>query len=72
MGVKGIKTLNAQAGAVSGICLSFNGWALKKKGPVYVSMFNPIGTVCSVVFSAVTLEDTISIGRYIVKIPSYC
>ncbi|KAL2595266.1 hypothetical protein AAZV13_11G030300 [Glycine max] len=50
------------AGAVSGICLSFNGWALKKKGPVYVSMFNPIGTVCSVVFSAVTLEDTISIG----------
>jgi len=71
MGVEGIiKTLNAQAGAVSGICLSFNGWALKKKGPVFVSMFSPIGTVCSVIFSVVTLEDTINIGRYIVKIPS--
>ncbi|KAH1267411.1 hypothetical protein AAZX31_01G195100 [Glycine max] len=50
------------AGAVSGICLSFNGWALKKKGPVFVSMFSPIGTVCSVIFSVVTLEDTINIG----------
>ncbi|TKY70826.1 WAT1-related protein [Spatholobus suberectus] len=50
------------AGAVSGICLSFNGWALKKRGPVFVSMFSPIGTVCSVIFSVVTLGDSISIG----------
>nr|KYP67162.1 Auxin-induced protein 5NG4 [Cajanus cajan] len=50
------------AGAVSGICLSFNGWALKKRGPVFVSMFSPIGTVCSVVFSVITLGDTIRIG----------
>ncbi|KAJ1375449.1 EamA domain [Sesbania bispinosa] len=49
-------------GAMSGICLSFNGWALKKRGPVFVSMFNPIGTVCSVIFSVVTLGDTINIG----------
>ncbi|KAK7406264.1 hypothetical protein VNO78_07887 [Psophocarpus tetragonolobus] len=50
------------AGAVSGICLSFNGWALKKKGPVFVSMFSPIGTVCSVIFSVVTVGETVSIG----------
>ncbi|XP_027337645.1 WAT1-related protein At5g47470-like [Abrus precatorius] len=50
------------AGSVTGICLSFNGWALEKRGPVLVSMFSPIGTVCSVFFSVVTLGDTINIG----------
>ncbi|KAL2348161.1 hypothetical protein Fmac_002161 [Flemingia macrophylla] len=49
-------------GAVSGICLSFNGWALKKRGPVFVSMFSPIGTVTSVVFSVTTLGDSFTIG----------
>ncbi|XP_027362609.1 WAT1-related protein At5g47470-like [Abrus precatorius] len=53
------------AGAVSGMCLSFNGWALKKRGPVFVSMFNPIGTVCSVIFSVVTTGDTINIGSLV-------
>ncbi|KAK7330768.1 hypothetical protein VNO77_24967 [Canavalia gladiata] len=50
------------AGAVSGICLSFHAWALEKRGPVLVSMFSPIGTVCSVIFSVVTVGDTINIG----------
>ncbi|KAG4933180.1 hypothetical protein JHK87_047182 [Glycine soja] len=52
------------AGAVSGICLSVNGWALEKRGPVLVSMFSPIGTVCSVLFSVVTLGQTINIGSF--------
>ncbi|XP_061341086.1 WAT1-related protein At5g47470-like [Gastrolobium bilobum] len=52
------------AGAVNGICLSFNGWALEKRGPVLVSMFSPVGTVCSVIFSVVTLRDTINIGSF--------
>lgn len=69
--IKGIEILNAQAGGVSGMSLSFNGWALKKRGPVFVSMFSPIGTVCSVLFSVFTLGDTINIGRFLVKIPSY-
>jgi hypothetical protein len=59
---------HAQAGGVSGISLSFNGWALKKRGPVFVSMFSPIGTVCSVIFSVFTLGNTINIGRYNIKI----
>ncbi|ESW29291.1 hypothetical protein PHAVU_002G058200 [Phaseolus vulgaris] len=50
------------AGAVGGICLSFNGWALKKRGPVFVSMFSPIGTVCSLIFSVIKLEERVSIG----------
>lgn len=52
-----------QGGAVSGACVSFNGWAMKKRGPVLVSMFNPISTVCSVILSVVTLGDTVKIGR---------
>ncbi|KAK2372304.1 Nodulin MtN21 /EamA transporter family protein [Trifolium repens] len=53
------------AGGVSGISLSFNGWALKKRGPVFVSMFSPIGTVCSVIFSLFTLGNTINIGSIV-------
>lgn len=49
-------------GTVSGACISFNGWAMKKKGPVLVSMFSPIGTVCSVVLSVITLGESISVG----------
>lgn len=49
---------------MGGACISFNGWAMKKKGPVLVSMFSPIGTVCSVVLSVITLGESISVGRY--------
>lgn len=45
--------------------MSFNGWAMKKRGPVLVSMFSPVGTVCSVVLSLVTLGESVTVGRYI-------
>ncbi|KAM1145821.1 hypothetical protein ACFX2I_037725 [Malus domestica] len=51
-------------GAVNGACVSFNGWAMKKRGPVLVSMFNPIGTVFSVVLSVITLGDAIGVGSF--------
>ncbi|KAI4377912.1 hypothetical protein MLD38_015468 [Melastoma candidum] len=50
------------AGIVSGTCVSFSGWAMKKRGPVLVSMFNPIATVCSIVISYITLGDTFHLG----------
>ncbi|OIV94069.1 hypothetical protein TanjilG_05449 [Lupinus angustifolius] len=62
--VKDLIAYSLLAGTVNGICLSFNGWALKKRGPVLVSMFSPIGTVCSVIFSYVTFGDTINIGSF--------
>lgn len=49
-------------GTVSGACVSFNGWAMKKRGPVLVSMFSPIATVISVVLSVITLGDSVDIG----------
>ncbi|KAM3734835.1 hypothetical protein ACB098_10G044100 [Castanea mollissima] len=50
------------AGAVSGSCLSFNNWAMKKRGPVLVSTFSPVSTVCSIIFSIATLGETVNIG----------
>lgn len=57
--------VDKKGGTISGACVSFNGWAMKKRGPVLVSMFSPIGTVCSLVLSVVTLGESINIGRYI-------
>ncbi|XP_022937578.1 WAT1-related protein At5g47470-like isoform X1 [Cucurbita moschata] len=53
------------SGTVSGACVSFNGWAMKKRGPVLVSMFSPIGTVCSLVLSVFTLGEPIKIGSLV-------
>jgi len=50
------------AGAVSGSCLSFNNWAMKKRGPVLVSTFSPVSTVCTIIFSVATLGETVNIG----------
>ncbi|KAK9102994.1 hypothetical protein Sjap_020248 [Stephania japonica] len=52
-------------GIVGGGCNSFGSWAMKEKGPVFVSTFGPIGTVFSVTISAVTLGDIISLGSLI-------
>ncbi|KAH9777243.1 WAT1-related protein [Citrus sinensis] len=52
----------ALGGMINGVCQSFNAWAIKKRGPVFVSMFSPIATVISVILSAITLGDSIDIG----------
>ncbi|XP_042510322.1 WAT1-related protein At5g47470-like isoform X2 [Macadamia integrifolia] len=49
-------------GIVGGGCTSFNTWTMKKRGPVFVSMFSPIGTVFSVVIACLTIGDSITIG----------
>ncbi|KAM7525566.1 hypothetical protein LguiA_015468 [Lonicera macranthoides] len=49
------------AGSISGACSSFSGWAMKKRGPVLVSMFSPIGSVISVILS-LFLGDSIDLG----------
>lgn len=62
VGLRKLLGFSLLGGTVSGACVSFNGWAMKKRGPVLVSMFSPIGTVLSVVISVITLGDTISFG----------
>ncbi|GAB4834993.1 hypothetical protein Ancab_033260 [Ancistrocladus abbreviatus] len=53
------------AGTISGTCVSFNGWAMKKRGPVLVSMFSPISTVISAALSAITLGEKIRLGSLV-------
>ncbi|XP_050945780.1 WAT1-related protein At5g47470 isoform X2 [Cucumis melo] len=61
LNIKDLFSYSLLGGIMSGISLSFNGWAMKKRGPVLVSIFSPIGTVFSVILSLFTLGDTISV-----------
>ncbi|KAI6702283.1 hypothetical protein NL676_011419 [Syzygium grande] len=47
-------------GVIGGSCIGFTCWAIKKRGAVLPSMFNPIATICSVIYSAIRLGDTIN------------
>lgn len=49
------------AGGISGMCVSVNAWAMKKRGPVMVSIFNPLGTVISAAIS-LSLGESIAAG----------
>ncbi|XP_047328349.1 WAT1-related protein At5g47470-like isoform X2 [Impatiens glandulifera] len=50
-------------GTINGSMISINLWAMKKKGPVFVSMFSPLSAVISAFISYFTLGETFSIGR---------
>ncbi|PKA46462.1 WAT1-related protein [Apostasia shenzhenica] len=49
-------------GMVIAICVAFQTWAVLRKGPVMVSMFSPIQTVCSAILSATILGQVIELG----------
>jgi len=40
-------------------------WACRKKGAVYVAMFNPLGIVIALAMGTVFLGDTLYLGRYV-------
>lgn len=64
LGVRELLGFSFLAGSVNGVCVTFNGWAMKKRGPVLVSIFNPIGTVITVVLSVITIGNSISMGSF--------
>lgn len=49
---------------MSSVCIMFQTWALEKKGPVMVSMFNPMQTVGTAIFSVLFLGGAMHLGRY--------
>eukprot|EP00262_Sarcandra_glabra_P007447 TRINITY_DN2026_c0_g1_i3.p1 TRINITY_DN2026_c0_g1~~TRINITY_DN2026_c0_g1_i3.p1 ORF type:complete len:366 (+),score=45.84 TRINITY_DN2026_c0_g1_i3:167-1264(+) len=59
-------------GIVNGVCVAFHAWCVKKRGPVLVSMFNPVGTVCSAVLSALILGDSPTLGSMSGMILMFC
>jgi hypothetical protein len=39
-------------------------WACRKKGPVFVALFSPLGIVIAVAMGIPFLGDTLYLGRY--------
>ncbi|KAI5655717.1 hypothetical protein M9H77_32904 [Catharanthus roseus] len=64
LSIKNLISYSLLAGCVNGACVTFNVWAMKKRGPVLVSIFSPVGTVIAVVLSLITLEQSISLGSF--------
>ncbi|KAK2661839.1 hypothetical protein Ddye_000413 [Dipteronia dyeriana] len=50
--------------------ISVHTWCLRKKGPVYVAMFKPLGMVVALVLTVIFLGYTPYLGRYIIYIPT--
>lgn len=43
-------------------------WCLHRKGPLFVSMFHPLGIVIATVFDIIFLGDILYLGRYAPKL----
>ncbi|KAL6636443.1 hypothetical protein ACP70R_024015 [Stipagrostis hirtigluma subsp. patula] len=65
LGPRVILALVLGGGGVSSACVAFQTWAIKKKGPVVVSMFSPTQTVASAAFSAVFLGRAVRAGSVV-------
>ncbi|KAJ0968360.1 hypothetical protein J5N97_025277 [Dioscorea zingiberensis] len=61
-GIIGIVILG---GSVSSVCITYQTWCIKKKGPVLVYIFSPFQAVFSAIFSALIFRQLIGIGRFI-------
>lgn len=48
-----------------------NVWACRKKGPVYVAMFSPLGIVIALAMGIVFLGDALYLGRYVNVVINY-
>jgi drug/metabolite transporter (DMT)-like permease len=51
-------------GGVVGASTAFQAWCLGRKGPLFVSVFGPVQTVCTAILSAALLRQVLSLGRY--------
>lgn len=49
-------------GAAVGACMAFQAWCLGRKGPLFVSVFGPVQTVCTAILSAALLRQVLSLG----------
>lgn len=59
-------------GVVIGACIAFQVWCVRKKGPVLVSIFSPVQTVCSTILSAVFYHQMISLGSSVGIVLMFC
>lgn len=51
-------------GGLVGACVVFQTWCISKKGPLLVSIFGPVQTVCSAIISALLFGQMVSLGSF--------
>lgn len=49
-------------GGLVGACTAFQAWCLGRKGPLFVSVFGPVQTVCTAILSAALFRQVVSLG----------
>ncbi|XP_028549989.1 WAT1-related protein At5g47470-like [Dendrobium catenatum] len=54
-----------QVSVISSTCVVYQTWCIRKKGPVLVSIFSPIQTVCATSLSMILFGQSISLGSSI-------
>ncbi|WOL10188.1 WAT1-related protein [Canna indica] len=65
LSIASIVAIAITGGTTSSACVAFQMWAVKRKGPVLVSMFSPVQTVCSGILSAIVLGQVIKVGSLV-------
>ncbi|KAL6861678.1 hypothetical protein ACP4OV_017378 [Aristida adscensionis] len=61
-----------QGGVMAGACIVFQTWCIGRKGPLFVSVFGPVQTVCSGVLSAALFGQTLSLGSLAGIVLMFC
>ena len=54
-----------------GLKSTIHTWVLRMKGPVYVSMFKPLGMVIAIFMGVTLLGDVLHLGRYLLNFNLY-
>ncbi|VVA96660.1 unnamed protein product [Arabis nemorensis] len=52
-------------GCFSAVTVYAVGWMAKKKGPVFVSIFNPVNLIATAIISSIVLAEQMFVGRII-------
>ncbi|KAG0453856.1 hypothetical protein HPP92_025160 [Vanilla planifolia] len=65
IGITGTTISVSAAGLLSSLCASLGLLCVHKKGPVFVSLFQPMQTVCATILSALILKQFVSLGSLI-------
>ncbi|KAK0601029.1 hypothetical protein LWI29_020704 [Acer saccharum] len=54
----------------SGVTLAVMAWCISKRGPLFVSIFNPLALLVTAVASSLVLQEKLHLGRFLVYIAS--
>lgn len=55
----------------SGLMFSLIAWCVRKKGPVFVSIFNPLMLIMVAIAGSLFLDEKIHLGTYVLSQPRY-